>query len=134
MNEVMSTRVFVVENQASMRERLREFLEGMQGVEYVGDAATPDEAVAGIISTRPHLVLLDFQLDGGTGLDVLRGVRVLTDDVLFIVLTQHVVPQYRRACLKAGADYFFDKTNELSEVRRLIEERAAAPLTPHSQP
>jgi two-component system response regulator DevR len=123
--EGVVTRIFVVENHPSLRERLREFLEAMQGVEYVGDAATPDGVIDGINATRPDLVLLNFQLDGGTGLDVLRAVRQRTDGIVFVVLTQHTVPQYRRACLEAGAHYFFDKTNDLAKIRRVIAERGA---------
>jgi len=125
MNEVVTTRVFLVEDQPSMRERLREFLEGIQGVEVVGDAATPGNAVDGILASHPDLVLLDFQLDGGTGIDVLRGVRRRVPNVVFVVLTQHDAAQYRRACLDVGANYVFDKTAELGHIRQVIADVAA---------
>jgi hypothetical protein len=34
------------------------------------------------------------------------------------------VPTYRRQCTEAGADYFFDKSLELEQVFRVIEEYA----------
>ena len=108
-----------------MRERLREFLHDIEGVEVVGDAATPGDAVDGILASHPDLVLLDFQLDGGTGIDVLRGVRRRVPNVVFAVLTQHAGAQYRRACLDAGANYFFDKMAELGHIRQVIADVAA---------
>ncbi|MFO1310739.1 MAG: hypothetical protein U1F41_01605 [Burkholderiales bacterium] len=44
-------------------------------VDVVGDAGTPADAIAGILATHPACVLLDFQLIGGTGVDVPRGPR-----------------------------------------------------------
>ncbi len=44
-----------------------------------------------------------------------------------IVYTNHAqISTYRNQCAEAGADYFFDKSLELEQVFRVIEERAAA--------
>lgn len=111
--------VFVVEDSAPIRERLIALLEAMEGVRVVGEAGTADEAVEGILRTRPRSVLLDIQLARGTGIDVLREVRSQVPETVFIVLTNHGGPQYRRICLAAGATYFVDKS-ETPRVREII--------------
>jgi len=114
------TKVFIVENSASIRERLIGLLAGMEGVSVVGDAATPQAAVEGILRTRPNLAVLDIHLTGGSGIEVLRKVHPQAPDVDFVVLTNHPSPQYRRACMESGASHFLDKTTEFSKVGEII--------------
>ena len=116
----MKTEIFIVDDMPSMRERLRELVSDVEGVEVVGDAGTPAEAIAGILQRHPHCVLLDYQLNGGTGVDVLRAVLPRWPDIAFIVVTNHATAQHRRACLDAGARYFFDKSSEISQIRSAI--------------
>jgi DNA-binding NarL/FixJ family response regulator len=112
--------VFIVEDSASIRERLAAMLGDIEGVTVVGQAETPAEALEGILRTRPDSVLLDIQLTGGSGLDVLRKAHSQVPATVFIVLTNHANPQYRRVCMEAGAAYFFDKSNEIARVREVI--------------
>jgi two-component system response regulator DevR len=120
MNTPARTRVFIVDDLPSMRERLRELIDGIDGIEVVGEAGTAAEAIAGIRGTHPDYVLLDYQLVGGTGLDVLRDVHPGAPEITFIVLTNHATTQHRRACLDAGARFFFDKSTEFGEVPSAI--------------
>jgi DNA-binding NarL/FixJ family response regulator len=122
MNIATPISVFIVDDMPTMRERLRELVSDIDGVEVVGDAGTPADAIEGILRTHPQCVLLDYQLDGGTGVDVLRAVHPQSPEVAFIVLTNHATPQHRRACLAAGARYFLDKSAEFGNVRSAIAE------------
>ena len=97
----------------------------LDGVTVVGDAETPDDAIAGILRTNPDFVVLDYQLNGGTAVDVLRAVHAQSPATVFLVLTNHANPQYRRICLERGASYFFDKSLEFDKVRDVVA--AAAP-------
>ncbi len=114
--------VFIVDDIPTMRERLGELVRDIEGVEIVGNAGTPSEAIDGILRTRPDCVLLDYQLIGGTGVDVLRAVHPRSPGTAFIVLSNHATPQHRRACLDAGARYFFDKSTEFVQIRHAIAE------------
>jgi DNA-binding NarL/FixJ family response regulator len=67
-------------------------------------------------------VLLDYQLTGGTGVDVLRAVHPRSPEIAFIVVTNHATAQHRRACLDAGARFFFDKSTEFTRIRGAIAE------------
>ena len=114
------TNVFLVEVSALIRARLTEMLGEMQGVAIVGEAATPASAIEGILRTHPDSVVLDIQLIGGTGVEVLRKVCPLAPDIVFVVLTNHPDPQYRNICMQAGATYFLDKSTEFVKVREVI--------------
>jgi two-component system, NarL family, response regulator DevR len=112
--------VFIVEDSASIRQRLAIMLGDIEGVTVVGQADTPGDALEGILRTRPDSVVLDIQLIGGSGLDVLRKAHPQVPATVFIVLTNQPNPQYRRICMEAGAAYFFDKSSEIAKVREVI--------------
>lgn len=118
--------IFIVDDLPSMRDRLREFLAEIDGVRIVGEAATTDAAIAGILATRPDCVVLDYQLADGTGVKVLRVVRAAAPRTAFVVLTNHATAQHREICLASGARYFLDKSTEFGRLPAAIAEIGAA--------
>lgn len=125
METTTLNRVYIVDDSAAIRARLNEMLAGMDRIRVVGEAASAREAVAGILRARPDSVLLDLNLMGRTGIDVLRTVRPQAPEIVFVVLTNHAEPQYRRVCAEAGAAYFLDKSSEFDRVREVVAEIAA---------
>jgi len=114
------TNVFIVEDSAPIRARLAEMLGEVNGVAIVGEAETPSTAIDGILRTRPDSVVLDIQLTGGSGIEVLRKICPIAPNIVFIMLTNHADPQYRKICMQAGASYFLDKSDEFNKVRDVI--------------
>ncbi|HXZ49437.1 MAG TPA: response regulator transcription factor [Usitatibacter sp.] len=119
------TRVYIVDDSAPIRARLTEVLSRMDHVRVVGEADSAREAVAGILRSRPDSVLLDLNLMGRTGIDVMKSVRPHAPEIVFVVLSNHSEPQYRRVCAEAGAAYFLDKSREFDRVREVIAEIAS---------
>jgi len=115
-----STRIFIVEDSPPIRERLEQVISAAANVEIVGSAESPSEAIAGILRTEPDCVVLDYQLLGGTGVEVLRAVRPMLPTTAFVVLSNHSSPQYRRVCVEAGAAAFLDKSTEFEKVTEVI--------------
>src|ERR1051326_2873279 len=126
MSTQARTKVFIVEDFVPVRRRLTELLTEVDGVEIVGEAESPRDAIRGILDQRPDWVVLDFQLLGGTGVDVLKAVHPKAPSIRFIVLTNHPSPQYRRACMESGAGWFFDKSTEFAKIRDVIAGPVAA--------
>jgi two-component system response regulator DevR len=122
-----STRVYIVEDSPPIRERLDGLLGAIDGVEIVGHADTPGDAIAGILSTHPHCVVLDYQLIGGTGVEVLRALHPISPATAFVVMTNHPGPQYRRVCLSAGASAFLDKSTEFEKIVDFIADLGPTP-------
>jgi DNA-binding NarL/FixJ family response regulator len=119
--------VFVVEDSPIVRKRLVSMLDETPGVRIVGEADCPVDAIDGIRRTRPDWVVLDIQLIGGTGIDVLRKVRTEVPKTGFIVLTHLGIAPYRRLAEAAGADYFLDKT-ETAKLRDIIAAPGGSPV------
>jgi DNA-binding NarL/FixJ family response regulator len=120
------TKVFIAEDFLPIRRRLIELLIFVDQVDIVGEAESPKEAVDGILEQQPDWVVLDFDLRGGSGVEVLRAVHARAPSVRFIVLSNYPTSQYRRVCLDSGAGWYFDKSTEFGKVRDVIAERITA--------
>ena len=112
--------VYLVEDSESIRARLVDLLGSVEGLDIVGESATAADAILGIERTCPDAVVLDIQLTGSSGLEVLRTVHTRLPEIVFIVLTNYPNPQYRRICLQSGASHFLDKTTEFSKVAGIL--------------
>lgn len=78
-------RALIVEDASLVRKGLRLFLEREEDIEIVGEACDGPEAVDQICTHRPDLILLDIQMPGFDGFEVLaRTRRVQTQAVIFI--------------------------------------------------
>jgi two-component system, LytTR family, response regulator len=76
--------VVVVEDEPLARTALADLAARLPGLRVVGAAADADEAVALLERTRPEVVLLDVQLPGATGFDVLRRLAAPPPAVVFV--------------------------------------------------
>jgi DNA-binding NarL/FixJ family response regulator len=119
-------KVLVVDDSATVRERLVEMLSAIDGVEYVHTAARASDALDAIQSGRPDVVVLDIRMPGGSGLVVLEALRVHSPDTLTIVLTNDPAPQWREASLRMGAQFFFDKSAEFQQAVDVVARLAGA--------
>ena len=111
--------VFVVDDSPSIRERLIEMLVS-DGIEVVGEAESPGEAISGIRRLQPDCVVLDLKLRDGSGIEVLRALHPDFPEITFIVLSNHADLPYRRTCAAAGAAFFLDKATEFGKISDLI--------------
>jgi len=113
-------RVLIVDDSEILVQRLTARLAEVAGIETIGHAANVPDAVLEIRRTKPDVVILDIHLPGGTGLDVLEGVKDDPWRPIVIVLSNHSDRQYRRKCLQSGARFFFDKSNEFHKVAEVL--------------
>src|SRR5512133_2470192 len=67
-------RVIIVDDEPLIRRGLRDGLSRIEGVSVMGECGNGAEAVASILELKPDLVLLDVQMPGCTGLEVVEQV------------------------------------------------------------
>ena len=87
----------------------------------VGEAQTPQSSIDGILAAHPDVVVLDVQLEGGTGLQVLRAVRQAAPDIAFVVFSNNSGPAFRERYLREGATRFLDKSSEFDQLALAIQ-------------
>ena len=113
-------RVFLVDDAKSVRSRVRLSVESCGG-HVVGEAETQDMAIKNILETAPDIIVVDLQLQEGSGIGVLYSISPLLPKAVSVVLTNHNDIEYQKECRIAGADYFMEKSSQYLEFEALME-------------
>lgn len=96
-------RVLLADDHAVLRDSLAAFLALYPDLEVVGQAADGVETLAQIAALRPDVVLLDLNMPGLGGMEVLRRASKEHPACRIVILTQYDAPHYVLAALQAGA-------------------------------
>jgi len=130
-----SMRVLIADDSRLLVERLMAVLAKVPDIKIVGQAETGAEAFEAIRTLAPDVVILDLCMPGGSGIDVLNGIRRDQLNCVVIILTGYGESQYRKRCLEGGATYFLDKATEFETVADVLRNLAAgAPATAEINP
>jgi len=115
-------RVFIADDSKIVVDRLADLLKEVPGLELVGRAGDVPQAIRSILETNPDAVILDLQMPGGNGLEVLRAIRSTHPSLCVVICTNFPYPQYREECLAAGANFFLDKSAEFEKIPAIFRE------------
>jgi DNA-binding NarL/FixJ family response regulator len=115
--------VVIVDDHHLFRAGVRTELDGL--VRVLGDAATVEDAVRCVVELEPDVVLLDVQMPGGGGVEVIRQVALRRPAQRFLALSVSDAAEDVIAIIRAGARGYVTKTisgEELAAaVRRVAE-------------
>lgn len=132
----MKPRILVIDDNANWREALSEWLHGKGFVvETVGDARQALKLLAGHTDL---VVLCDFNMPAMDGLQFLRLARLLTENLVAVMLSSEDDRKLAARARGAGARAFFSKTaapcsllqDILSFLERSMKERQKKSLEP----
>lgn len=115
-------RVLIADDSRAVLERLADLLGEVPGVQLAGKAKDGAEAIHSIVKTSPDVVILDLQMPGSSGLEVLRTIRRSHPSMCVLICTNYPYAQYREECIAAGANYFLDKSAEFERIPEILRE------------
>ena len=110
----------IVDDSLVIIKRFKEILGDMDNVETVLHAHNYHEGSRLLESLKPHVVLLDINLPGKSGIELLRHIQAQQIDTRVIMITNHATEHYKKICAGLGADHFFDKSNEFELIPGII--------------
>ncbi len=110
--------VLLIEDSPLIRRSIVEAIDASGELQVTAWADTPENAIALLASTQFDAVIVDLQLQRGSGVEVLAYLQRtgMTDSTFAAVLTNHALPAYRERCLQYGVRHFFDKSLEFDRV------------------
>jgi len=117
-------RLLIVDDHAIVRHGLRSILEREPGVEVVGEAADPDEAVRAVEQLGPDIVLLDLKLGGENEDDGLELCQLLTSRfpaLGVLVLTTFLNDRLVTEAIRRGAKGYVLKDVDTTALIRSLE-------------
>jgi DNA-binding NarL/FixJ family response regulator len=113
-------KILVVDDHAIVRTGLRRLFAALPDIIMV-EAATGRDALAQLREHRPDIVLLDLNLPGMGGLEVLR--RLLAEDpaARILVFSMHAEALYAARALQAGARGYVSKNADPEELLTALQ-------------
>ncbi len=116
-------KILLVDDHLVVRAGVRRLLETLPGTEIV-EAATGPETLAAFRTLEPDVVLLDLNLQGVGGLDLLR--RMLLEDkrARVVIFSMHAEPIYAARALKIGAKGYVSKSASADELLTAVKKVA----------
>lgn len=114
------TRLYLVDDHQIMREGLRALLKAL-GHDVVGESADPTEALADIQKLKPEVLLLDLNLGGRSGFELLAELQRRHLPTRCVVLTMSAQPRHVAEALRMGAIGYVLKGSAGSELIRAID-------------
>lgn len=118
----------LAEDQVLMRNALAALLAMEEDIEVTGQAGNGDEALRLLRELRPDAALVDIEMPGMPGLDVLRTCTAERLPTRIIIVTTYGRPGYIREAMDAGARGFMIKDRPVPELVDAIRRMAAGAL------
>ena len=121
-------KVFIVDDQALIRDGLRTMLELDEGISVVGEAADGDAVLEAVQRTRPDVVLMDIRMPGVDGLEATRRLLRRPGGPKVLVLTTYDADEYVVDAMRSGASGFLLKDLRKGQLVRAVYQAAAGDL------
>ncbi len=123
-------RILVVDDERPIRRFLNASLNGQY---TVLEAATGEEALAAVVSSRPDVIILDLGLPDMDGLEVTRRLREWTQ-IPIIIVSVRDQEEHKIAALDAGADDYLTKPFGVGELTARVRAALRRSAQPEAEP
>jgi two-component system nitrate/nitrite response regulator NarL len=114
--------ILVVDDHPLFRKGVRQLLSMAPDIEVVGEAGNRIEAMALVREFEPDLILLDLNLKGESGLDILAALKEEDPSRRVVMLTVSDSPDDLIGAIRAGADGYLLKDMEPEDLLARLRE------------
>jgi DNA-binding NarL/FixJ family response regulator len=124
-------RLLIVEDHVILREGLVSLLASQPDFEVIGEAGNVSEAISMSLELNPDIILMDFGLPDGTGLDATRQILDDNPDINIVFLTVHESDDDLFAAIRSGAKGYLLKNIPVAKMVNALRgmARGEAPLS-----
>jgi two-component system response regulator DegU len=113
-------KIVVVDDHAVVRQGTRNMLTQMPGIEVLAECADGADLLALLEKELPDLILLDINLPGKNGLQLLAELKPKLPGVKIVLFSAHTEPQYIARAKQLQADGYWSKTITERELQAAI--------------
>ena len=118
--ESPAIKTLVADDHQLFRDGLKALLDSTSDTEFIGEAATGEEAVALAARLKPDVILMDLQMPGVNGIEATQRIVARNPEVNILILTMFDDDQSVFAALQAGARGYVLKGVKHDEMLRAI--------------
>lgn len=113
-------KVLIVDDHQIIRDGLRKYINGIEEIEYVGEAENGKQALEFVEENDVDIVLSDLNMPEMDGLELTEAVIANHPDVKVIILTMLDEPHYIKQLMGSGAEGYLFKNSGVEEVKKAI--------------
>jgi DNA-binding NarL/FixJ family response regulator len=113
-------RVILVDDHPFVREGIRSFLSDQPGFEVVAEASSGEEALRAVEEHKPNFILLDINMPGTNGLEIVAHLRKIVPEARILILTVHNTREYVLHVARSGAHGYILKEAPPEELLQAI--------------
>ncbi|QQS36685.1 MAG: response regulator transcription factor [Ignavibacteriales bacterium] len=117
--------VFIADDHSLIREGFKKILKEESDITVAGESGNPFELADKIISLKVDVLILDINLPGKSGLDVLKEIKILKPGQKILILSMHPEERFAVRSLKAGASGYLTKDSAPDELVKAIRKVAS---------
>jgi DNA-binding NarL/FixJ family response regulator len=114
--------ILIVDDHPMMREGLRGVINREPDLLVCGEAANANQALEAVQRLAPDLALVDINLPGKSGLELVKDLKALHPGVVVLALSMHEEALYAERMLRAGASGYITKQQPPGELLRAIRQ------------
>jgi DNA-binding NarL/FixJ family response regulator len=96
-------KIFLVDDHPLVREWLTNLIQQQPDLVVCGESEDAPSALQQISATRPDVAIVDISLKHGSGIELIKNLKVIEPGVAVIVLSMHDERVYAERALRAGA-------------------------------
>ena len=116
--------IVVVDDHPVVRRGLQSSLDRIDGISVVGTAGGGEEAIAKARELKPTIVLMDYSMDGMSGVEATRQLGEVAPQVRVVMLTSFGGEEKMKAAVEAGAVGYVLKDSELRDIVDAVRKAA----------
>ena len=110
-------KVLIIDDEPYLREGLKHIVDwNGNGFEICGEAQDGDEGYRKILELKPDIILLDIQMPGKLGLEILKDVRKNGIEGKFIIISGYSNFKYAQEAIKYGVKEYLLKPIDEDEL------------------
>lgn len=114
-------KVLIADDAPEVACRLEQIISELEYAQVVGVAGDGRRALELYERQNPHIAVLDLQMPGLNGLELLKIIRARDPSVSVAILTNYDEEETRKRCLEAGANFFLHKPTEFEQIADIIK-------------
>ena len=127
--------ILITDDHANVRRGLRELLVDAFPGTHFSEASNGDEALAQLFGSQPDVLLLDINMPGRSGFEVLKDVKQIYPKLPVIMVSVQTESQYALRCLRAGATEYVNKNSASEElvpaIKKILDNGAKSVRKPN---
>jgi two-component system, NarL family, invasion response regulator UvrY len=117
--------ILIADDHAVVRRGLKQIVTEQADMQVLGEAQNVQEVFRLLRQREWDVVVLDLNMPGGSGLEVLRDLKEMRPDLPVLILTMHPEDQFAMRVLKAGAAGYLTKESAPEQLVQAIRKAHA---------